>query len=90
MTKEIRASEEALTKLRRYNEIVAKMSKAFNPVIKNQLTEEERNELYDLKLYFNGLRVNEAGLMLCETLLEYLKEADRPRGLLDIFGRRPW
>lgn len=93
MTKQIREAEEAVEKLRRYNEIVAKLSSAaFNPVIpkRERLTRDESIELNDLKLYFNTKRVNEAGLELCEVLLNELKEAMRPKGLLDIFGRRPW
>ena len=102
MSKQIEEVEEVILKLKRYNELVVKGrhgAKSFNPVInRKELAElnekaakqadDDAYELVSLRNYFGGSRVNEAGIELCELLLEELKAASRPRGLLDIFGRR--
>lgn len=68
---------EGAEKLKRYNELVRKMSaKPFNgPKVKGQghtlLTDDESFELAELKIYFNGARINDASVMLVDAAINY-------------------
>ena len=70
---EVKQYKESLEKLKRYSELVAKIStkKPFNAVVKDRarLTDEEHEELSELRMYFGGLRVNEAGIALLQNIL---------------------
>lgn len=89
MGRSIENLEEATANLKRYGELVEKLSvKLFNPVNTGgkpmrRLTRDEDDELIDLKLYFNGRRLNEAALEVAQAcILELVKaKAGRTGGL---------
>jgi hypothetical protein len=91
MSKEGKQLVNSLIKLKRYNDLVKKIAtKTFNPVLKKRLTEEESRELDALRLYFAGMRVNDAGIALAERALEHIAylEDSKPLGILDLFRGR--